>query len=259
MGDTQLVRYVEAVVTPGRLTVSEVFGPTVQGEGPHAGRRCGFLRLGLCNLDCAWCDTPYTWDWSGQNGTPHVRTDELTAMTFDEAQDAVDALDVDRLVITGGEPLVQRERLARFLDHLNYAGDYAIEVETNGTLMPGPLQGLVDQWNVSPKLSHSGVERGRAWVPDVLEAISDANRGDGLTTPGCAFKFVCRTPHDLNEVDELVGIAELDPATVWIMPEGTDAASITSGMARLADAVVAHGYNLTARLHVLAWGNTRGT
>jgi organic radical activating enzyme len=38
------------------LVVSEIFGPTVQGEGTSMGRRCGFLRLGGCNLDCAWCD-----------------------------------------------------------------------------------------------------------------------------------------------------------------------------------------------------------
>ena len=44
------------------LPLSEVFGPTFQGEGPHAGRRCAFVRLGGCNLSCEWCDTPYTWD-----------------------------------------------------------------------------------------------------------------------------------------------------------------------------------------------------
>jgi hypothetical protein len=28
------------------LLVSEIFGPTFQGEGPSIGRRCSFLRLG---------------------------------------------------------------------------------------------------------------------------------------------------------------------------------------------------------------------
>ena len=51
------------------LTVSEIFGPTFQGEGPFTGRAAVFLRLGRCNLDCKWCDTPYTWDWKGKNGT----------------------------------------------------------------------------------------------------------------------------------------------------------------------------------------------
>ena len=49
--------------TEPTLVISEVFGPTVQGEGPTIGRRAAFVRLGRCNLDCSWCDTPYTWDW----------------------------------------------------------------------------------------------------------------------------------------------------------------------------------------------------
>ena len=56
---------VPAELTPadGGLVVAEVFGPTFQGEGPSTGQRAGFVRLGRCNLDCSWCDTPYTWDW----------------------------------------------------------------------------------------------------------------------------------------------------------------------------------------------------
>lgn len=37
------------------LRVSEVFGPTFQGEGPSAGRPAVFVRLGGCNLNCSWC------------------------------------------------------------------------------------------------------------------------------------------------------------------------------------------------------------
>ena len=37
------------------LRLVEVFGPTVQGEGPTIGRRCAFVRLGRCNLDCGYC------------------------------------------------------------------------------------------------------------------------------------------------------------------------------------------------------------
>ena len=46
------------------LVVAEIFGPTWQGEGPSAGQVAAFVRLGLCNLTCAWCDTAYTWDRS---------------------------------------------------------------------------------------------------------------------------------------------------------------------------------------------------
>src|SRR4029450_7825218 len=55
------------------LVVSEVFGPTFQGEGPSVGRRAGFVRLGRCNLDCSWCDTPYTWDWERHDPAVELR------------------------------------------------------------------------------------------------------------------------------------------------------------------------------------------
>jgi hypothetical protein len=44
------------------LPVSEVFGPTFQGEGALRGAGASFIRLGGCNLTCRDCDTPYTWD-----------------------------------------------------------------------------------------------------------------------------------------------------------------------------------------------------
>jgi hypothetical protein len=42
------------------------------------------------------------------------------------------------------------------------------------------------------------------------------------------------------------------------MPEGTDAATITARMQQLVDPVVARGWNLTSRLHILIWGDRRG-
>ena len=39
--------------------VKEMFGPTLQGEGAHAGRPCVFLRFAACNLECTWCDTDF--------------------------------------------------------------------------------------------------------------------------------------------------------------------------------------------------------
>ena len=36
---------------------------SIQGEGANVGKPAVFLRMGLCNLKCSWCDTKYTWDW----------------------------------------------------------------------------------------------------------------------------------------------------------------------------------------------------
>src|SRR5438046_5626962 len=80
------------------LVVSEIFGPTFQGEGPSLGRRCVFLRLGACNLHCRWCDTPYTWDWTGRNGIEYDPRQELRRIGAGPVWQTLFALGADGLV-----------------------------------------------------------------------------------------------------------------------------------------------------------------
>ncbi len=231
-----------------KLVVSEVFGPTVQGEGPSTGRRCIFLRLGLCNLDCSWCDTPYTWDWTGKNGPPQDRSAlDRTAAT--EVADRLLAYEERMLVVSGGEPVVQQSGLVELLTELG--GAMRVEVETNGTLVPHhELCELVDHWNVSPKLPHSGVDIRRAWHEQALRAYAEQ--------PSVAFKVVCVTTDDVALTAQLTAAAGIDPGLVWIMPEGRSADAVEQRTAELAEAAIGHGFNLTTRLHVIVWGDKRG-
>jgi 7-carboxy-7-deazaguanine synthase len=225
------------------LVVSEVFGPTFQGEGPTLGRRAAFVRLGRCNLDCRWCDTPYTWDWARFD--PAV---ELTERPVAAIVEELEVMDVDRVVVTGGEPLLQQRRLLPLLDAAVARG-WAVEIETNGTLAPSEAtSAAVERFNVSPKTSNSGVARERAIVPDALAAL--------LATGKAAFKFVATGVDDLDEIAAVVEEHGLAP--VYVMPEGTDAATVTARGRALADAVTARGWHLTTRLHVLLWGDERG-
>jgi 7-cyano-7-deazaguanosine (preQ0) biosynthesis protein QueE len=221
------------------LTVNEVFGPTIQGEGPSAGHRAGFLRLGRCNESCSWCDEPQSWDWSKFD--PAV---ELRERTTADLLAELDAMDVDLVVITGGEPLLQQRQLATLIDACRDRG-WRVEVETNGTIVPTLP---VTQWNVSPKLENAGMTLERRYRPDVLRAFEATGRA--------AFKFVVTDPVELNEVQAIVDDCGL--SNVWIMPEGTDASIITARMAELADDVIKRGWHLTPRLHILIWGDRRG-
>jgi 7-carboxy-7-deazaguanine synthase len=225
------------------LVVSEIFGPTFQGEGPSVGRAAAFVRLGRCNLACSWCDTPYTWDWDHYD--PAV---ELTTMAVDDVLARVDATGAGLVVVTGGEPLLQQRHLPPLLEALRARGR-RVEVETGGTIAPALPEDLVDGWNVSPKLASSGMPAERRLRPDVLRAF--------VATGRAAFKFVVRTPAELDEVAAVVDDCGLDP--VWVMPEGTDEATVLARLRELAPAVVARGWNLTPRLHVLVWGDRRGT
>ena len=229
--------------TEPTLVVSEVFGPTFQGEGPTLGRRAAFVRLGRCNLDCAWCDTPYTWDWDRFDPAVELAERPVAAIVGE-----LEAMGVDRVVVTGGEPLLQQRRLEPLLEAAAARG-WAVEVETNGTLAPTPATvALVERFNVSPKTSNSGVAAERAIVPDALAALVASGKA--------AFKFVATGTEDLDEIASVVAAHELSP--VYVMPEGTDAATVTDRGRALADAVGRRGWHLTTRLHVLLWGDERG-
>jgi 7-cyano-7-deazaguanosine (preQ0) biosynthesis protein QueE len=224
------------------LTVSEVFGPTFQGEGPSVGQRAGFVRLGRCNLTCAWCDSGYTWDWARYDPDR-----ELSTWTTGQVLRQLEGMHVDLVVITGGEPLLQQRLLVPLLEGCHERG-WRVEVETNGTLPPRVPDGLVTGWNVSPKLANAGIPFERRYRPAVLKAFEATGRA--------AFKFVATGAGDLDQIQAMVNACGL--STVYVMPEGTDAATITARLSELAEPVMARGWHLTTRLHILIWGDKRG-
>ncbi|WP_254406885.1 7-carboxy-7-deazaguanine synthase QueE [Streptomyces sp. GMY02] len=208
------------------------------------------MRLGGCNLSCRWCDTPYTWDWTGvgDTGRAYVPHEELHPMPWQEVYERLRAYEVPLVVVSGGEPLSQQTRLLPLLRALTAAG-HRIEIESNGTVVPRPeLAATGVRFNVSPKLSHSGDREERRLVPEALAALA--------ALPGTAFKFVCRTTADLDEVAAIVARHGTTP--VWIMPEGRTPDEVSRHLAALGDDVIARGWNLTTRMHVALWGDRRG-
>lgn len=234
------------------LKVNEMFGPTLQGEGPSSGLPVVFLRLGLCNLACTWCDTPYTWDWDGKGtGTAYDPEQEMVALTIPEVYERLRALMGDKVytvVISGGEPMMQQQRLIPLVRRLYEAG-YDVEVETNGTLLPQPeFVGYVTRFNVSPKLLHSGNDPRKAIKPRVLDAYE--------ATCKAAFKFVVAGDADLPEVEALV--EECSLTDVWLMPEGTTPEELLPRLPFVFNAAVERGWCFTPRVHALTFGAIRG-
>ena len=239
-----------ATTTPGE---PEIFA-SLQGEGLSVGRPSVFLRLSRCNLACQWCDTAYTWRFTGDNRPHRDGTDfarEANQVTLDEADVAQRILElgVGRLVITGGEPLLQGPALARLLALLP---SLHVEIETNGSVAPVPaLDALVHQYNVSPKLAHSGNPAELALVPERLAAWS--------ADPRAQFKFVIAAPEDVAEVLALQAAHAIPAARIWLMPEGRDSQTLRSRLRWLAEICSKNEFNLTDRLHIHLYGDTRGT
>jgi organic radical activating enzyme len=170
---------------------------------------------------------------------------------MDEAEvaDRIAALGQDRLVITGGEPLLQAPALARMLARMP---NVRVEVETNGTVAPAPaLEPSVHQYNVSPKLAHSGNPAAMALLPERLAAFA----GD----PRAFFKFVVASAADLAEIAELQERYAIPGERLFVMPEGTDSATLRSRLEWLGTAAEERGWRVSDRLHIHLYGDTRGT
>ncbi|GAA3251102.1 7-carboxy-7-deazaguanine synthase QueE [Dactylosporangium siamense] len=234
-----------ADITVRPLLVAEMFGPTFQGEGPSAGQQAAFVRLSRCNLSCPPCDTPETWDTSRfdlREYTTHRTVAEVAAWLLAQPAQLV--------VITGGEPLLQQDRLVPLVEAITAAGR-RVEVETNGTIVPAPeLVAAGTTFNVSPKLSRfaGAKDQQRRFNPDALAALLASGRA--------VFKFVAGDLSDLDEVAQVQAAHGLDP--VWVMPEGTSSREVLDRAQALADAVLDRGWHLSSRVHILLWGDVRG-
>jgi organic radical activating enzyme len=239
-----------ATTTPGE---PEIFA-SIQGEGVSMGRPSIFVRLSRCNLACEWCDTAYTWRFAGDNrphrdGLAFDRAENQVTLLEEDVAERIAALGGHRLVVTGGEPLLQGAALARLAALLP---DMHIEIETNGTVAPHPtLDPLVHQYNVSPKLAHSGNPAELALIPERL--------ADWVADPRAWFKFVVAEPADVEEVRELQQRYAIPSARIFLMPEGRDSAILRVRSRSLSDICSQLGFSLSDRLHIHLFGDTRGT
>lgn len=215
---------------------------TIQGEGASIGQSAVFLRLHFCNLACDWCDTKYTWDTSKKEFWQ-----ESQDWTAEKAVEKIAKFPTRRLVVTGGEPLIQQHGIEQVVRKLT---GWSTEIETNGTLTANQYLAENVQFNVSPKLSHSANSPIRRYKPNVLRAFNELNK----TT----FKFVTKDEADFKEIDKLVEECSLDPQKIIIMPEGTTPNVLREHGLAIIESVKKRGWRMLPRLHVILWGNQRG-
>ncbi len=223
------------------MFVSETFA-SIQGEGTLAGVPSFFIRTSGCNLRCAWCDTPYaSWRPEGRRRT--------VADLVTEAR----AAGCCHVVVTGGEPLLQRE-IGPLTAALVAAGLH-VTVETAGTLAPEFSCSLL---SASPKTANSdpdGVagDRHRRLRVELrpLRTLLDRHRDYQL-------KFVVRDESDMGEIAGLVRRLDAAADRVLLMPEGRTAAEVAQRAGAVAALCMRHGFRYSPRLHLDLFGGGRG-
>jgi 7-carboxy-7-deazaguanine synthase len=105
-------------LSANQLRVKEIY-PAILGESSWAGYPAVIVRLSGCNLRCSYCDTRYAY-----------RGGEI--MTPAQAAKAAHKYRLDKILLTGGEPLIQPGAIKLLNILERYGCD--IVLETNGAV-----------------------------------------------------------------------------------------------------------------------------
>src|SRR5579862_2296776 len=115
------------------LQLAEIFY-SIQGEGAFTGTPAVFVRLAGCNLSCDFCDTDYSLKFFASPAEIVARVQHIGG-------------DCPMVILTGGEPLAQRETLD-LIEALR-RDERRVHIESNGTIF---TELPADVWLcVSPK------------------------------------------------------------------------------------------------------------
>ena len=226
------------------MKYSEIFY-TIQGEGQLVGVPSVFFRMSGCNLRCLWCDTAYA-SWYPEDKD----------ISVSEAFNEITRFEVKHVVITGGEPFLQKNELMALCEML-FAKGHHITIETNATVFVPVRANLI---SMSPKLSNSIPVNDKRWKdvhnrerlkPDIIRLF--------LNKYECQAKFVINDNQDIQEVLELAEQIPIPIETIVLMPQGVEVEEIKEREKWLVEVCKKTGYRYSPRLHLSIWGNKRGT
>ena len=192
------------------LEVCEIYR-TIQGESSYSGRPCVIVRLAGCNLNCTYCDTRY------------ARL-EGPRKSIKDVVKAANALDLDVVEVTGGEPLMQDDTIQ--LLHALVSLGKTVLLETNGSIsiaaVPAEVVKILDI-----KCPESGESGSNRWENIALLEEHDETK----------FVLCCREDYDwargiMDEHGLKGGRVLLSPArgrlkpnvlAQWMLDDGLDA------------------------------------
>jgi len=236
------------------IRISEIFGPTIQGEGVLIGEPTVFVRTGGCDYRCAWCDSLHAVESRFRH--------EWKPMGVEAIWHEVTALSGNRpltVSLSGGNPAIQP--LGPLIAHGKKEA-YRFALETQGSFAKDWFSAL-DTLVLSPKPPSSAM----AFDPDALAACVEA----AGPKPRTVLKFVIFDDADYAFAKHVSALhphlpVYLQPGNHTPPPPETDNALIDiDGIMRrmewLVDKVIADRWfeaHVLPQLHVLIWGNKRG-
>src|SRR4051812_2051409 len=162
------------------MRITEIY-TSIQGETQYAGLPCTLVRTTGCDLRCGYCDSAFAF---------HGGAD----MTLDQIMAEVARLGAPLVLLTGGEPMLQRE-LPELATRLLGDG-YRVMIETSGA---HPLHTLPDAVVRVIDVKTPGSGEAHRNRPELLQGLR----------PGDAVKFVLVDEADYRWAAQVIREQEL--------------------------------------------------
>jgi 7-carboxy-7-deazaguanine synthase len=241
-------------VSSDTIRVSEIFGPTIQGEGALIGQPTVFVRTGGCDYRCTWCDTLHAVDASYRHNWAAM--DPMSIMARVAELSGGKPLTIS---LSGGNPAIQP--LGDLID-LGTGSDYRFALETQGSIARDWF-GKLSVLTLSPKPPSSDMATDFQALDDCIAAAGNSTR--------TALKFVVFDNNDYHFARDTA--ARYPDLPVYLQPgnhtppppeetdAGIDLTGIMDRLRWLVDRTVEDRWfaaTVLPQLHVLLWGNLRG-
>ena len=230
-----------------RIRISEIFGPTIQGEGALIGQPTVFVRTGGCDYRCSWCDTLYAVESKFRKDWIPMSAEEILSRIED-----LSGGNPLMITLSGGNPAIQPFK--PLLD-LGHEKGYSFCMETQGSVMQDWF-GDIDVLTLSPKPPSSGMRTD--W--GIFDACLSASKGAKAVLKIVIF--------DANDYAYARDVARRYPELpIYIQPGNHSAdgefdnEGVMERMRWLIDTASNdnwHNVTILPQLHTLIWGNKRG-
>ena len=229
------------------IYISEIFGPTIQGEGLLLGQPTIFVRVGGCDTMCKWCDTKYA-------VLPEYKKD-WKIMSCDEIYKKIKELSHNKSILvtlSGGNPALFN---FNHLINLGHNDGYIFSIETQGTVCPSWIKKL-DYITLSPKGPSSGVKFDMKRLEDFILKVNNFSK--------ITLKIVVKNIEDYNFAKKI--FLEYSECSRYIIPcnetpGNPNFEKIYEKMRECVDLVVndqLYNVKVGPQLHVLLWKNKKG-
>lgn len=234
-----------------KIYISELFGPTIQGEGPNVGRKSIFVRVAGCDFKCTWCDSKFTWNINKnevKGYLPHDLLDEILKLCKNTY--------TSHVILTGGNPC-----LYNFTDVINglHLNKITVDIETQGSVIPSWLN-LCDLIVISPKPPSSGQK-------DVIENIKSFTLSNASKT---VIKVSIFSKEDISFLERYYKTFKDSACRIYASvgnnilengnnsnPSGTALNAYRELINKILFGTKMESITVLPQLHVLVWGNKR--